>query len=116
MAIDLDLAREKFESSQDFTIGLEEEFAILDPRTLELEHRFEDVIAACRRDEGLAEAAAGELIAAEVEIRSGRSENFGEAVSRQRERRARLFDLVAGLGLTLGGVGAPPGGKPPIPR
>ena len=57
MSLDLDFAREKFESSQDFTIGLEEEFAILDPRTLELEHRFEDVIAACRQDDVLAEAA-----------------------------------------------------------
>jgi glutamate---cysteine ligase / carboxylate-amine ligase len=108
LALDLDLAREKFESSQDFTIGLEEEFAILDPRTLELEHRFEDVIAACRRDEVLAEAAAGELIAAEVEIRSGRAENFAEAVERQRERRARLFELVAGMGLTLGAMGTHP--------
>ena len=108
MPIDLDLARENFESSQDFTIGLEEEFAILDPQTLELEHRFEDVIAACRRDEVLAEAAAGELIAAEVEIRSGRSENFGEAADRQRERRERLFDLVGGMGLALGAMGTHP--------
>jgi len=108
LALDLDLAREKFESSQDFTIGLEEEFAILDPQTLELEHRFEDVIAACRQDEVLAEAAAGELIAAEVEIRSGRSETFAEAVERQRERRARLFDLVGGMGLALGAMGTHP--------
>jgi len=108
MALDLDLAREKFESSQDFTIGLEEEFAIVDPRTLELEHRFEEVMAACRRDEVLAEAAAGELIASEVEIRSGRAENFAEAVERQRERRARLFDLVGGMGLALGATGTHP--------
>ena len=108
MPIDLDLAREKFESSQDFTIGLEEEFAILDPQTLELEHRFEDVIAACQRDEVLAEAAAGELIASEVEIRSGRAETFAEAVERQRERRARLFDLVGGMNLTLAAMGTHP--------
>jgi carboxylate-amine ligase len=100
LPLDLDLAREKFES--------EEEFAILDPRTLELEHRFEDVFAACQRDEVLAESAAGELIASEVEIRSGRSENFSEAVSRQRERRARLFEVVGGLGLTLGATGTHP--------
>jgi glutamate---cysteine ligase / carboxylate-amine ligase len=108
VALDLDLAREKFESSQDFTIGLEEEFAILDPRTLELEHRFEDVMAACRRDEVLSEAAAGELIASEVEIRSGRAETFAEAVERQRLRRARLFDVVGDLGLTLGAMGTHP--------
>jgi carboxylate-amine ligase len=106
--LDFDLAREKFESSQDFTIGLEEEFAILDPQTLELAHRFEDVIAACRQDELLAEAAAGELIASEVEIRSGRSETFAEAAERQRERRARLFEVVDRLGLTLGAMGTHP--------
>jgi carboxylate-amine ligase len=108
LPLDLDLAREQFESSQDFTIGLEEEFAIVDPQTLELEHRFEDVIAACRRDEVLAEAAAGELIAAEVEIRSGRSESFGEAAERQRRRRARLFEVVGGMGLTLAAMGTHP--------
>jgi carboxylate-amine ligase len=108
LSLDLDLAREKFESSQDFTIGLEEEFAILDPRTLELEHRFEDVFAACRKDEVLAESAAGELIASEIEIRSGRSESFGEAVERQRERRTRLFELVGGMGLALGAMGTHP--------
>ena len=36
-ALDLDRARETFESSTDFTIGLEEEFAIVNPQTLELE-------------------------------------------------------------------------------
>jgi carboxylate-amine ligase len=108
LPLDFDLAREIFESSEDFTIGLEEEFAILDPRTLELEHRFEDVFAACQRDEVLAESAAGELIASEIEIRSGRAETFGEAVSRQRERRARLFGIVEGMGLTLGAMGVHP--------
>jgi glutamate---cysteine ligase / carboxylate-amine ligase len=108
LSIDLDLARETFESSTDFTIGLEEEFAIVDPGTLELEHRFEDVYAACQRDELLAESAAGELIASEIEIRSGRAVDFAEAVARQRERRARLFDLVAGMGLALGATGTHP--------
>jgi carboxylate-amine ligase len=108
LSLDLDLARERFESSTDFTIGLEEEFAILDPATLELEHRFEDVYAACRQDELLADSAAGELIASEIEIRSGRAENFAEAMENQRERRTRLFDLVEGLGLTLGAMGTHP--------
>jgi carboxylate-amine ligase len=108
LSLDLDRARETFESSTDFTIGLEEEFAILDPATLELEHRFEDVYAACQRDDVLAESAAGELIASEIEIRSGRAEGFAEAVSLQRERRLRLFDLVEGMGLGLGATGTHP--------
>jgi carboxylate-amine ligase len=106
--MDLDLARERFESSTDFTIGLEEEFAILDPATLELEHRFEDLYAACQKDEVLAESAAGELIASEIEIRSGRSESFAAAMKAQRERRSRLFDLVDGMGLGLAAMGTHP--------
>jgi glutamate---cysteine ligase / carboxylate-amine ligase len=108
LSLDLDLAREIFESSTDFTVGLEEEFAIVDPATLELQHRFEDVYAACQEDEVLAESAAGELIASEIEIRSGRGESFAEAVERQRERRARLFELVGGMGLGLAAMGTHP--------
>jgi glutamate---cysteine ligase / carboxylate-amine ligase len=111
LSLDLDRARETFESSTDFTVGLEEEFAILDPATLELEHRFEDVYAACQEDEVLADSAAGELIASEIEIRSGRGETFAEAVALQRERRARLFALVEGMGLTLGATGTHPWGN-----
>jgi len=108
LPLDLDLARERFESSTDFTVGLEEEFAILDPGTLELEHRFEDVHAACQEDAVLAESAAGELIASEIEIRSGRAGTFAEAMAMQRERRRRLFELVEGMGLALGAMGTHP--------
>jgi carboxylate-amine ligase len=108
LPLDLDLARERFESSTDFTVGLEEEFAILDPGTLELEHRFEDVYAACQEDAVLAESAAGELIASEIEIRSGRAGTFTEAMTMQRERRRRLFELVEGMGLALGAMGTHP--------
>jgi glutamate---cysteine ligase / carboxylate-amine ligase len=107
-ALDLDLARERFESSTDFTIGLEEEFAIVNPETLELEHRFEDVFAACQSDRVLAGSAAGELIASEIEIRSGRSESFAEALAAQQERRNRLFALVEGMGLSLAATGTHP--------
>ena len=108
MTLDLDGARERFEDSTDFTIGLEEEFAILDPATLELAHRYEDVKARCDEDEVLAEAAAGELIASEIEIRSGRAETFGEAVAAQQDRRDRLFALVESMGLALGAMGTHP--------
>jgi carboxylate-amine ligase len=108
VSLDLDAVRERFESSTDFTIGLEEEFAILDPATLELEHRYEDVHAACLENEVLAESAAGELIASEVEIRSGRAEDFSEAMTLQRECRAGLFELVADMGLGLGATGTHP--------
>lgn len=108
MSLELDSARERFESSADFTVGLEEEFAILDPATLELEHRFEELYAACMEDELLADSAAGELIASEIEIRSGRAASFAAAMAAQRERRGRLFELTAGMGLALAATGTHP--------
>jgi carboxylate-amine ligase len=108
LTLDLDGARERFESSTDFTVGIEEEFAILDPETLELAHRYEDLKAACDEDEVLAEAAAGELIASEIEIRSGRGETFTDAVAAQQDRRDRLFALVEREGLALGAMGTHP--------
>jgi carboxylate-amine ligase len=108
LTLDLDGARERFEESTDFTVGLEEEFAILDPGTLELAHRYEDVKARCDEDEVLAEAAAGELIASEVEIRSGRGETFADAVAAQQDRRDRLFALVESMDLALGAMGTHP--------
>ncbi len=107
-SLDLDRTRELFESSTDFTIGLEEEFAIVDPQTLDLQHRFEDLHAACQRDELLAESAVGELISSEIEIRSGRAESFAEAMELQLERRVRLFGVAEEMGLALAATGTHP--------
>jgi glutamate---cysteine ligase / carboxylate-amine ligase len=106
--LDLDRVREVFDQSTDFTVGLEEEFAIVDPTSLELEHRFEEMYARCQEDDVLRESAAGELISSEIEIRSGRGENFGDAVERQRENRARLFALADEMGLGLAATGTHP--------
>ncbi len=107
-SLDLDRAREVFEASRDFTIGLEEEFALVDPSSLELVHRFEELYAACLEDDLLAESAAGELIDTEIEIRSGRGETFAAAVELQRERRARLFALADRLEIGLAAMGTHP--------
>ena len=53
-------------------------------------------------------SAAGELIASEIEIRSGRGETFAEAAEAQRERRERLFALAAEMGLGLAATGTHP--------
>jgi carboxylate-amine ligase len=106
--LDLDRVREIFEESTDFTIGLEEEFAIVDPASLELQHRFDELYAACQRDEVLAESAAGELIASEIEIRSGRCATLAEAFEAQLECRARLFALAGEMGLALAATGTHP--------
>jgi carboxylate-amine ligase len=107
-ALDLEAVRETFEGSTDFTIGIEEEFAIVDPAILDLEHRFEEMQAACLRDPELAPAVKGELIDTEIEIRSGRGETFADAADRQRARRARLFGVADELGLALAAMGTHP--------
>jgi glutamate---cysteine ligase / carboxylate-amine ligase len=106
--LDRQRVREVFEASTDFTIGLEEEFAILDPRTLSLDHRFEELRDVAQEDPVLAESVAGELIRSEIEIRSGRGENFADAVGRQREARLRLFALAAANDALLGATGTHP--------
>ena len=107
-SLDLDRTREIFEASRDFTIGLEEEFALVDPASLELVHRFEELYGACLEDELLAESAAGELIDTEIEIRSGRALTFADAVDRQMERRVRLFGLANRLEIALAATGTHP--------
>ena len=107
-SLHLDQAREIFEASQDFTVAIEEEFALLDPATMELAHRFDEMFAACQEDEVLADSAAGELIDTEIEIRSGRAESFEEAIELQRERRRRLFALADRMGVSLVAMGTHP--------
>ena len=106
--LEMPRVREVFEASTDFTVGLEEEFAILDPRTLALDQRFEDLRAAAQEDPVLAESVAGELIKSEIEIRSGRGEKFADAVAKQREARSRLFALAARHDALLGATGTHP--------
>ena len=100
-------ARDAFETTEDFTVGVEEEFAILEPETLALTNRFEELQAAVRGTE-LEDHLVGELIASEVEIRTGRCEGFGEAASRMGVRRDQLRALADQLGVELGATGTHP--------
>src|SRR3989304_1067036 len=67
----LRLARERFEQGDDFTVAVEEEFALLDPGTLSLVNRFEDVQAAAQGTP-LQPHLAGALIGAHGEGATGR--------------------------------------------
>ena len=100
-------AREQFESATDFTIAVEEEFALLDPESLKLVNRFEEVQAAAQGTP-LEEHLVGELIASEVEVRTGRCETFGDVAAVVAERRAQLQALVEPMGLLLGATGTHP--------
>jgi carboxylate-amine ligase len=108
VAIDLNNARAGFDASADFTVGLEEEFALLDPSDLGLRPRFEELTAAAECDPLLRDSIAGELISSEIEIRSGRGANLEAARCAQRELRRRLFALAADHEVALGATGTHP--------
>src|SRR6516162_7713666 len=106
--LDLDGVVERFAETPDFTVGVEEEFSILDPHTLELVPRFEELRDAAQTERLLAEGITGELISSEIEIISGIGEDMHDALARQRERRRRLFALAAAHGAALGATGTHP--------
>src|SRR5829696_7511503 len=105
--IDVAEARDLFDASTDGTVGIEEEFALLD-HTLRLTPAFERLRDAGLQDSLLREAIAGELISSEIEIRSGRGEDFEDARRRQHEARRRLFTLAAKHDVLLGATGTHP--------
>jgi glutamate---cysteine ligase / carboxylate-amine ligase len=100
-------AREAFESGTDFTVAVEEEFALLDPHTLTLVNRFEDVQAAAKGTE-LEPHLVGELIASEAEVRTGKCADFTAAAATMATRRGQLQALARELGLQLGATGTHP--------
>jgi carboxylate-amine ligase len=106
---ELDRATEIFAVSQDLTVGIEEEFAILEPGTLDLVPRFETLRDTAKdSDPVLHEHITGELIASEIEIISGRGEDVHDAVRRQRDRRRRLFAHAQANDAVLGATGTHP--------
>ncbi len=102
----LDGVRERFEASTDFTVGIEEEYQLLDPATLALTNRYEDVMAAA--DEPLRDRLAGELIASEIEYRTRRHLTFADAARELVEGRLATLALADRLGLSLGISGVHP--------
>ena len=101
------LAREQFENATDFTVAVEEEFALVDPASLDLTNRFEEVQAAAAGT-ALEEHLVGELIASEVEVRTGRQETFADVPGTMAERRSQLQSLIEPMGLLLGATGTHP--------
>jgi len=100
-------AREAFDGGQDFTIAVEEEFALLDPDTLELTNRFEELKEAAAGTE-LDDHLVGELIASEIEVKSGRCTTFAEAAELMAVRRAQLAELVDRFDVALASTGTHP--------
>jgi glutamate---cysteine ligase / carboxylate-amine ligase len=108
-SLNLNRAADTFAQAVDGTVGLEEEFALLDPVTLDLRPRFEELRDAARvGDPLLHQGIAGELISSEIEIVSGPGANLHDALVRQRARRRRLFALAESRGVALGATGTHP--------
>ncbi|MGI8478896.1 MAG: carboxylate-amine ligase [Gaiellaceae bacterium] len=103
----IERSRAQFETATDFTIAVEEEFALVDPASLDLTNRFEDVKAAAVGT-SLEDHLVGELIASEVEVRTGRCETFADVPGVMADRRAQLHALVEPMGLLLGATGTHP--------
>jgi carboxylate-amine ligase len=100
-------AREHFERATDFTIGIEEEFQILDADSLLMTNRFEELRDAC--EAGVLKGhVAGELIASEIEVKTGRGETFDEAARMLIDRRIALVAEAERLGVAVGSTGTHP--------
>ena len=103
----LRLAHDQFESGRDFTLAIEEEFALLDAGTLGMVNRFEELQAAANASP-LGEHIAGELIASEIEVKTGKCESFAEAAANLADRRAQLIELADAHDVALCATGTHP--------
>lgn len=88
----------QYEASTDFTLGVEEEYALCDPESLDLVPEFERVHAAAQRT-GLVQQVAGELLASEVEFRTGRCETWSQTNDELTTLRRDVSTLIDSCGL-----------------
>jgi len=102
----LERAAASFDNSLDLTIGIEEEFQILDADTLELTNRFEDLSAVAHKKLGT--FVKGELIASEIEISTAKCESIAAAEADLTQKRRLLAESASELGLKLGTTGTHP--------
>ena len=100
-------ARDVFDTSVDFTLGVEEEYALLDPERLDLVPAWDRAYAAVL-DAGLESFVAGELLASEIEFRTGRCERWSDAVAEMTDLRQRVVRAMGDAGLALGISGTHP--------
>src|ERR671937_472484 len=81
--LDMAKTREVFEASEDFTVGIEEEFAILDPETRALAQRFDELREAANAAEVLAVSANSPFIDGRSSgLHSARSQIFTKSFPR----------------------------------
>src|SRR5665648_35021 len=96
-----------FDEGRDLTIGIEEEFQIVDSSTLALVNRFEELKAVADERFG-GPLVVGELIQSEAEINTGVSVTFPDARADVARRRAVLTSSAESIGLALCSTGVHP--------
>ena len=107
--MDLDAAREVFETSQDLTVGIEEEWALVDPQTARAVPRFEDLRSGAgeRPRAGRRGGRRADLLGDRDPLRPRRGPRRTRAAL-QREARRRLFALADAHGVALAATGTHP--------
>lgn len=99
--------RRLFDEGRDLTVGIEEEFQLLDSESLELTGRFEELrrLADARF---AAPLVVGELIQSEAEVKTDPGETFADARADLWRRRLALARAADELGMRLGSTGVHP--------
>jgi len=96
----------RFAAATDFTIGLEEEYQLVDVEHHHLINRFEELRDAA--DGLMAAAVSGELISSEIELRTPLSDTFAEAAEKLAGLREGLVRLAYLHGVGIGATGTHP--------
>lgn len=99
-------AAARFDSSEDLTIGIEEEFQILDPDSLELTNSFNEVYRIAHPV--LGPHVTGELIASEIEINTCKCDGLREAEADLVYKRQALAEVAGEVGVALVALGTHP--------
>lgn len=99
--------RDRFGTSAPYTVGIEEEYMLLDPETFDLVQRADTVLDADHDGEFAARTAC-EIFQSEIEGQTPVCATVAEAAVELRRQRAHLETLVEGQGLVLASAGTHP--------
>jgi len=97
----------RFGAGTPFTVGIEEEYMLLDPLTFDLVQRADSVLA-LERDGELAERLAPELFQSLLEVHTPACSSTAEASHELRRLRARVSEIAGILDLRVGSAGTHP--------
>ncbi len=100
-----------FGDTAPYTVGIEEEFQLVDPTSLALVPAIDAILAARESSELPEDSIASELSASCVELRSPVYNTVAELAAELPSLRRRLRDLVEGCGARLAAAGAHPFSK-----